>query len=215
MKKRKPHAKKSSQRKNPKQQTQVARTPGEAAKSPAAKVQATSPRLAVVSVLTRLFRNTAERKAIRRRCPQVTDEQIEAELISPEVRHAVEPAATAFVLEQSYVLLQLHYMKSRAALEADEGSAGQNAALKHTADWSVAELSRSFAIALTLAKPGLLFACEFERSIVESVLGLLRGDQPAACSPPRLDAAVLAAAREEVSEKLVEKESGEIPDAES
>lgn len=87
----------------------------------------------------------------------------------------VQPAATAYVLEQSFVLLLLIYSRSRTLLESDKGSSGQTA-LKIAAEGSVEGFLELAVEGLKLVKLAVAFSSEFERSVAEGVLRVLRPD---------------------------------------
>lgn len=131
--------------------------------------------VSIARVLCEKYRNTPERKAMRKTSRGASDEAIEAALASPEVRQMVQPAATAYVLEQSFVLLLLIYSRSRTLLESDKGSSGQTA-LKIAAEGSVEGFLELAVEGLKLVKLAVAFSSEFERSVAEGVLRVLRPD---------------------------------------
>jgi hypothetical protein len=147
----------------------------------------------VVDVLARPFRQTPERKAMRRDSNGADDDSIEAALMSPRVRGAMRPVAAAYLLEQSIVLLRLHYQAARIPLETDGNKSGQTAAQKSTSDFTVEPLARELAPSLPAAPTEVIFSSDFERSVIEDVLKHLRATHSVELNPqPNSEGSVMA-----------------------
>ncbi len=140
--------------------------------------------LTIAEVMCRKFRDTPERKAMRKESKNADNSAIEAAIVSPGVRAIVEPVACAYALEQAIAVLHLLFFCARALLESEKTSAGQGTALKTIIEVIVEKLLQRIVGDLLAEPSAALFSSAFEQSVVENMLQLLRGQRaPAAHTP--------------------------------
>jgi len=135
----------------------------------------------VAEVLCERFRRAAERAALREKCQGAEHAAIEAAIVSPRVRTSVEPVAQAYALEHAISVLQLFFSNAKAALENEKPTAAQITALKIVFEVLVEKMMERIVGGLWQESAGVFFSSDFEKSVVENMLQLLRGQKaPAA-----------------------------------
>jgi hypothetical protein len=140
------------------------------------------------------FRETKAREGLRTACNGAEQSAIEAAIVSPRVKAEVEPVAQAFALEQSIAVIRLLLSSARAALEVDKPTPAQILALKIVFETLVEKKMSRIGGALWQESFGLLGFSDHEKSLIENLIQLERGQRaPVADAPePALDSAEFA-----------------------
>ena len=128
----------------------------------------------VAEVLCARFRRAAEREELRKACQGADDVAIEAAIVSLRVQELVKPVAKASALEHAIAVLQLILFSAKAALENEKPTAAQITALKILVEVLVEKMMEPFGQGLWKESAEVLFSSDFERSVVEDTLRLIR-----------------------------------------
>jgi hypothetical protein len=155
--------------------------PAADALAPAASPPSGKPPLAgeelerkVADVLCVRFRETPERIALRKECQGAEHTAIEAAVVSPRVQSIVEPVAQASALEHAIAVLQLLFSSAKAALECEKPTPAQIIALKILIGVLAEKMMQRIEGRVWKESTGVLFFSDFERSVVENVVQLMR-----------------------------------------
>ncbi len=140
--------------------------------------------LKVAEVLCGSFRTTAGRDSLRQKCQGADDPAIEAAIVSPRVRTVVEPVARAYALEQVIAVLQLLFSGARDALEKEKPTSAQLTALKIIFEVVVEKLLERIWGGTWQESAGVLFTSDFEKSIVDNMLQLVRRQKAPVAEEP-------------------------------
>lgn len=130
--------------------------------------------LKVAEVLCQRFRCSDDRAKLRIACQGAEDPAIEAAIVSSRVQNVVMPVAKASSLEHAIAVLQLILFSAKAALENEKPTTAQITALKIVFEVLVEKMMQPFGDGLWKESAGVLFSSDFERSVVEDTLRLIR-----------------------------------------
>jgi len=128
----------------------------------------------VAEVLCERFRGAAERAELRKECRGADHAAIEAAIVSSRVQNVVKPVAKASALEHAIAVLRLLLFSAKAALENEKPTTAQITALKIIFEVLVEKMMEPFGDGLWKESTGVLFFSDFERSVVEDTLRLIR-----------------------------------------
>ncbi|HEV8383928.1 MAG TPA: hypothetical protein VGQ11_03580 [Candidatus Acidoferrales bacterium] len=138
----------------------------------------------VAAVLCRKFRETPGRVLLREGCRGVEHSAIEAAIVSPTVQGIVEPVMKAFTLEQTVAVICLLLISARAALESEKPTPAQVAALKIVFETVVERPMTRIGGNLWDETPGNFHFSDYEKSLVDNLLALVRAQRAPAPDGP-------------------------------
>ncbi len=132
------------------------------------------------------FRATNAREGLRIACNGAEQSAIEAAIVSPRVKGTVEPVAQAFALEQCIAVIRLLLSNARAALEVDKPTPAQILALKIVFETLVEKMMGRIGGGLWQESFSLLGFSDYEKSLIENLMQLVRGQRTPVAEPPQL-----------------------------
>ena len=123
------------------------------------------------------FRATEARKALQAACSGADDDAIEAAILSPRVRSIVEPVSRAFSFEHAVAILRATFCKARHALETDKPTPSELTALKIIIQVFIEKMLERIEAGFGQEAFNLLGFSDHEKSLIENMIQLVRGQR--------------------------------------
>ena len=131
------------------------------------------------------FRATDARTALREACNGAEDSAIEAALVSRHVKSVVEPVSRAFAIEHSVAILQTTFCKARAALTSEKPTPAEILALKIVVGIFIERMMERIEGGLWQDSLSLLGFSDHEKSLIENLIQLERGQREPVAEDPQ------------------------------
>ncbi len=133
--------------------------------------------LKVADKLCEDFRATEARKALQAACNGADADAIEAAILSPRVRSIVEPVSRAFSFEHAVAILRATFCKARRALETDKPTPAELTALKIIIQVFIEKMLERIEAGFGQEAFSLLGFSDHEKSLIENMIQLVRGQR--------------------------------------